>query len=98
MIGEPPRQTADHRLEPPGLPVKPLQPPTKPNVAGGPFELAVHSLRIGDGAVAVGDDEAIVSRIDLEKGELSSDFDGIRVYYLSFADWARDESCPIVRD
>lgn len=22
----------------------------------------------------------------------------VRVYYLSFADWARDESCPIVRD
>jgi len=25
-------------------------------------------------------------------------FDDVRVYYLSFADWARDESCPIVRD
>jgi len=24
-------------------------------------------------------------------------FDDVRVYYLSFADWARDESCPIVR-
>ena len=24
-------------------------------------------------------------------------FDEVRVYYLSFADWARDESCPIVR-
>jgi len=23
-------------------------------------------------------------------------FDDVRVYYLSFADWARDESCPIV--
>ncbi len=25
-------------------------------------------------------------------------YDDVRVYYLSFADWARDESCPIVRD
>jgi thiosulfate/3-mercaptopyruvate sulfurtransferase len=25
-------------------------------------------------------------------------FDDIRVYYLSFADWVRDESCPVVRD
>ena len=25
-------------------------------------------------------------------------FDDVRVYYLSFADWARDESCPIVRE
>ena len=25
-------------------------------------------------------------------------FDDVTVYYLSFADWARDESCPIVRD
>lgn len=25
-------------------------------------------------------------------------FDDVRVYYLSFADWARDESCPIVRN
>jgi len=25
-------------------------------------------------------------------------FDDVRVYYNSFADWARDESCPIVRD
>ena len=23
-------------------------------------------------------------------------FDDVRVYYLSFADWARDETCPIV--
>jgi thiosulfate/3-mercaptopyruvate sulfurtransferase len=25
-------------------------------------------------------------------------YDDVRVYYLSFADWVRDESCPIVRD
>jgi thiosulfate/3-mercaptopyruvate sulfurtransferase len=25
-------------------------------------------------------------------------YDDVRVYYLSFADWLRDESCPIVRD
>jgi len=25
-------------------------------------------------------------------------FDDVRVYYISFADWVRDESCPIVRD
>jgi thiosulfate/3-mercaptopyruvate sulfurtransferase len=25
-------------------------------------------------------------------------YDDVRVYYLSFADWARDESCPIVGD
>ncbi len=25
-------------------------------------------------------------------------FDDVRVYYVSFADWVRDESCPIVRD
>jgi thiosulfate/3-mercaptopyruvate sulfurtransferase len=25
-------------------------------------------------------------------------FDDVRVYYLSFGDWARDESCPIVKD
>lgn len=25
-------------------------------------------------------------------------FDDVRVYYLSFADWVRDESCPLVRD
>jgi thiosulfate/3-mercaptopyruvate sulfurtransferase len=25
-------------------------------------------------------------------------FDDVRVYYLSFADWARDDSCPIVQD
>lgn len=25
-------------------------------------------------------------------------FDDVRVYYASFADWARDESCPIVKD
>ena len=25
-------------------------------------------------------------------------FEDVRVYYLSFADWVRDESCPIVRD
>jgi thiosulfate/3-mercaptopyruvate sulfurtransferase len=25
-------------------------------------------------------------------------YDDVRVYYLSFGDWARDESCPIVRD
>ena len=24
-------------------------------------------------------------------------YDDVRVYYLSFADWARDETCPIVR-
>jgi thiosulfate/3-mercaptopyruvate sulfurtransferase len=24
-------------------------------------------------------------------------YDDVRVYYLSFADWARDESCPIMR-
>jgi thiosulfate/3-mercaptopyruvate sulfurtransferase len=25
-------------------------------------------------------------------------FDDVRVYYLSFADWVRDESCPILRE
>jgi thiosulfate/3-mercaptopyruvate sulfurtransferase len=25
-------------------------------------------------------------------------FDDVRVYYLSFADWAKDDTCPIVRD
>lgn len=25
-------------------------------------------------------------------------YDDVRVYYLSFNDWAKDESCPIVRD
>ncbi len=25
-------------------------------------------------------------------------FDDVRVYYLSFADWVRDESCPVVQD
>jgi thiosulfate/3-mercaptopyruvate sulfurtransferase len=25
-------------------------------------------------------------------------FNDVRVYYLSFADWVRDESCPVVRD
>ncbi|HEV2098707.1 MAG TPA: rhodanese-like domain-containing protein [Stellaceae bacterium] len=25
-------------------------------------------------------------------------FDDVRVYYRSFADWVRDESCPVVRD
>jgi thiosulfate/3-mercaptopyruvate sulfurtransferase len=25
-------------------------------------------------------------------------FEDARVYYLSFADWVRDESCPIVRE
>ena len=25
-------------------------------------------------------------------------FDDVRVYYLSFGDWVRDEGCPIVRD
>jgi thiosulfate/3-mercaptopyruvate sulfurtransferase len=25
-------------------------------------------------------------------------YDDVRVYYLSFADWVRDESCPIVQD
>jgi thiosulfate/3-mercaptopyruvate sulfurtransferase len=25
-------------------------------------------------------------------------YDDVRVYYLSFADWAKDESCPIVRE
>jgi thiosulfate/3-mercaptopyruvate sulfurtransferase len=25
-------------------------------------------------------------------------FEDVRVYYLSFADWVRDESCPIVRE
>jgi thiosulfate/3-mercaptopyruvate sulfurtransferase len=25
-------------------------------------------------------------------------FDDVRVYCLSFADWVRDESCPIVRE
>jgi thiosulfate/3-mercaptopyruvate sulfurtransferase len=25
-------------------------------------------------------------------------FDDVRVYYLSFGDWVKDESCPIVRD
>jgi thiosulfate/3-mercaptopyruvate sulfurtransferase len=29
---------------------------------------------------------------------LRAGFDNVRVYYLSFGDWARDESCPIVRD
>jgi thiosulfate/3-mercaptopyruvate sulfurtransferase len=29
---------------------------------------------------------------------LRAGFDDVRVYYLSFADWVRDESCPIVRD
>jgi thiosulfate/3-mercaptopyruvate sulfurtransferase len=29
---------------------------------------------------------------------LRAGFNDVRVYYLSFADWARDESCPIVRD
>jgi thiosulfate/3-mercaptopyruvate sulfurtransferase len=25
-------------------------------------------------------------------------YDDVRVYYLSFADWAKDESCPLVKD
>lgn len=25
-------------------------------------------------------------------------YDDVRAYYLSFADWAKDESCAIVRD
>jgi thiosulfate/3-mercaptopyruvate sulfurtransferase len=25
-------------------------------------------------------------------------FDDVRVYYLSFGDWVRDESCPVIRD
>jgi thiosulfate/3-mercaptopyruvate sulfurtransferase len=25
-------------------------------------------------------------------------YDDVRVYYLSFGDWVRDEACPIVRD
>jgi hypothetical protein len=25
-------------------------------------------------------------------------YDDVRVYYLSFADWVQDESCPIVRN
>jgi thiosulfate/3-mercaptopyruvate sulfurtransferase len=25
-------------------------------------------------------------------------FEDVRVYYLSFADWARDETCPIIRE
>jgi thiosulfate/3-mercaptopyruvate sulfurtransferase len=25
-------------------------------------------------------------------------FADVRVYYLSFGDWVRDESCPVVRD
>jgi thiosulfate/3-mercaptopyruvate sulfurtransferase len=25
-------------------------------------------------------------------------FDDVRVYYLSFGDWVRDDSCPVVRD
>ena len=29
---------------------------------------------------------------------LRAGFADLRVYYLSFADWVRDESCPIVRD
>ena len=29
---------------------------------------------------------------------LRAGFDDVRVYYLSFGDWARDESCPITRD
>ncbi len=29
---------------------------------------------------------------------LRAGFDDVRVYYLSFGDWAQDESCPIVRD
>jgi thiosulfate/3-mercaptopyruvate sulfurtransferase len=28
---------------------------------------------------------------------LRAGYDDVRVYYLSFADWVRDESCPIVR-
>lgn len=29
---------------------------------------------------------------------LRAGFEDVRVYYLSFADWAKDETCPIVRD
>jgi thiosulfate/3-mercaptopyruvate sulfurtransferase len=29
---------------------------------------------------------------------LRAGFDDVRVYYLSFGDWARDENCPITRD
>ncbi len=29
---------------------------------------------------------------------LRAGFDDLRVYYLSFGDWVRDESCPVVRD
>ncbi|MFG1466366.1 rhodanese-like domain-containing protein [Xanthobacter sp. DSM 24535] len=29
---------------------------------------------------------------------LRAGYDDVRVYYLSFAHWAKDESCPIVRD
>lgn len=29
---------------------------------------------------------------------LRAGYDDVRVYYLSFADWAKDESCPIVPD
>jgi len=25
-------------------------------------------------------------------------YDDVRVYYRSFADWVRDESCPVVRE
>jgi thiosulfate/3-mercaptopyruvate sulfurtransferase len=31
-------------------------------------------------------------------GAVRAGFDDVRVYYLSFGDWVRDESCPIVRD
>jgi thiosulfate/3-mercaptopyruvate sulfurtransferase len=37
-------------------------------------------------------------RAALGAAAVRAGFDDVRVYYLSFADWVRDESCPIVRD
>jgi hypothetical protein len=38
--------------------------------------------------------EILRANVEAKLGELND----VRVYYLSFAYWARDESCPIVRD
>lgn len=58
-------------------------------LAGAGFQAGDHIVTHCDG----GGRAALAAAASVQAG-----YGDVRVYYLSFADWAKDESCPIVRD
>jgi thiosulfate/3-mercaptopyruvate sulfurtransferase len=57
-------------------------------LAGAGFQPGDHIVTHCDGG----------GRAALAAAAVGAGYDDVRTYYLSFADWAKDESCPILRD